>query len=373
MAGNPLRELETYGQSFWLDYIERRLLGSAQFHSLIENDGLKGMTSNPTIFDKAISGSDDYKQQLEQLARDGKPAERICDALASHDIRTAADLLRPMYNQSAGSFGYVSYEVSPALAHDADATIAEARRIFAAIDRPNLMVKVPSTGEGIHAFEQLTAEGRNINVTLMFSPRHYEAVAEAFIRGLAKRADKGLSLDGIASVASVFVSRIDTLVDKTLDKKLAGASDESVAALRGKAGIANSKLIYQRFKEYFYGADFKSLSSKGARVQRPLWASTGTKNPAYSDVMYVDNLIGPDTVNTMPPATINAFRDHGRPRLSIEEDLDDARNVVRRLSSLGSDLNAVGDQLQNEGVELFAQSYRQLLDGIEARRTAALS
>jgi len=373
MAANPLRELETFGQSFWLDYIERRLLGSDQFRRLIEDDGLKGMTSNPTIFDKAISGSDDYKQQLEELARSGKPTEQICDALASQDIRTAADILRPMYDRSSGRFGYVSYEVSPALAHDTDATIAEARRIFAAIDRPNLMVKVPGTREGIPAFEQLTAEGRNINVTLLFSIRHYETVAEAFIRGLAKRTDKGLAPDGIASVASVFVSRIDTLVDKILDQKISRGSDEGVAALRGKAGIANTKLIYQRFKDYFRGSQFKPLADRGAGVQRPLWGSTGTKNPAYSDVMYVDNLIGSDTVNTMPPATIDAFRDHGKPRPSIEEDIESARAVVRRLSGLGIDLNAVGDQLQDEGVELFAKSYQQLLDGIEDRRAAALA
>jgi len=373
MAGNPLRELETYGQSFWLDYIERRLLASDQFRRLIEDDGLKGMTSNPTIFDKAISGSDDYKQQLERLARGGKHTDEIYEALTFQDIRSAADILRPLYDQSSGRHGYVSYEVSPALARDTDATIVEARRIFAAIDRPNLMVKVPGTREGIPAFEQLTAEGRNINVTLMFSIRHYEAVAEAFIRGLARRAEKGLPVAAIASVASVFVSRIDTLVDKILEKRISGGSDEALAALRGKAGIANTKLIYQRFKDYFYGERFRPLAEKGARVQRPLWGSTGTKNPAYSDVMYVDNLIGPDTVNTMPPATIDAFRDHGKPRSSIEEGLDNARDVVRRLAGLGIDLDAIGDKLQDEGVELFAKSYQQLLDGIERRRAAALA
>jgi len=373
MAGNPLRELETFGQSFWLDYIERRLLGSDQFRRLLEEDGLKGMTSNPTIFDKAISGSDDYQQQLEQLARAGMPAEQICDTLASQDIRTAADIFRPLYERSSGRFGYVSYEVSPMLARDTEATLAEARRIFAAIDRPNLMVKIPATREGIPAFEQLTAEGCNVNVTLMFSMRHYENVAEAFIRGLAKRKDNGLPLTEVASVASVFVSRIDTLVDKILDKKISGASHEGIAALRGKSAIANSKLIYQRFKNYFYGPRFEPMAEKGARVQRPLWGSTGTKNPAYNDVMYVDNLIGPDTVNTMPPATIDAFRDHGKPRLSIEEDIEDARDVVRRLTALEIDLNAVGDQLQDEGVELFAKSYRDLLDRIDRRRIGALS
>jgi len=367
MAANPLRQLENFGQSFWLDFIERRLLGSDQFRRLLEEDGLKGMTSNPTIFDKAISGSDDYKQQLAELARTSMTTEQICDALASRDIVTAADILRPLYDRSNGKFGYVSYEVSPMLARDTDATLAEARRIFTAIDRPNLMVKVPGTPEGIPAFEQLTADGRNINVTLMFSMRHYEDVAEAYMRGLTRRMEKGLSIERIASVASVFVSRIDTLVDKTLEKK-AGGAKESGANLRGQAGIANTRLIYQRFKQYFYGSQFRRMAEKGAHVQRPLWGSTGTKDPAYSDVMYVDNLIGPDTVNTMPPATIDAFRDHGKPRLSIEEDLQGARDVVRRLADLGIDLNQVGDQLQNEGVDLFAKSFQQLLDGVERRR-----
>jgi transaldolase len=373
MAGNPLRELERFGQSFWLDYIQRDLLNSDEFRRLLEDDGLRGMTSNPTIFDKAISRSNHYDRQLEEMARKGKGADDIYDALVFEDIRMAADALRQLYDQSSGRSGYISCEVSPLLAHDTDATIAEARRIFAALDRPNLMVKVPGTPEGIPAIEQLTAEGRNINVTLMFSMRHYETVAEAFIRGLEKRAQKGLPLDRVASVASVFVSRIDTLVDKRLDEQFPAASDQGIAALRGKAGIANIKLIYQRFKEYFHGQRFKPLVEKGARAQRPLWGSTGTKNPAYSDVMYVDNLIGPDTINTIPPATIDAFRDHGKPRCSIEEGLNDAYEAVRRLAGLGIDLDAVGDQLQSEGVDAFAQSYKQLLGHIEERRASLMA
>lgn len=373
MADNPLRELERFGQSFWLDYIQRDLMGSDEFRRLLQDDGLKGMTSNPTIFDKAISASHDYDRQLEKLARDGKRTEAIYDALVFEDIRTAADALLPLYNQSSGRNGYISHEVSPLLARDTAATIADARKIFAAIDRPNLMVKVPATPESIPAIEQLTAEGRNINVTLMFSMRHYETVAEAFIRGLEKRAQNGLSVDRVASVASVFVSRIDTLVDKWLDEKIRAASDQAIAALRGRAGIANTKLIYQRFKEYFYGQRFKPLAEKGARVQRPLWGSTGTKNPAYSDVMYVDNLIGPDTVNTIPPATIDAFRDHGKPRCSIEESLNDAYEMVRKLAGIEIDLNAVGDQLQREGVDAFAQSYKQLLGHIEERRATFIA
>ncbi len=371
MAASPLRELERFGQSFWLDYIQRRLLSSAEFRHLIEDDGLKGMTSNPTIFDKSIESSNDYDQQLTELIRQGKKTNEIHDAIVFNDITTAADALRRVYDQSSGRFGYVSYEVSPLLARDTRATITEARRIFDTINRPNLMVKVPGTAEGIPAIEELTSEGRNINITLMFSMRHYEAVAEAFVKGLERRAREGRPLDRIASVASVFVSRIDTLVDKILDEKIKTGSNEGIAALRGKGGIANAKLIYQRFKDYFYGERFKPLAQKGARVQRPLWGSTGTKNPAYSDVMYVENLIGPDTINTIPPATIDAFRDHGKPRSSIEERLEEARQVVRRLADLGIDLNAVGDRLQDEGVEAFAKSFKQLLSRIEQRRAAA--
>ncbi len=372
MAGSALRELESFGQSLWLDYIRRDLLAPDQFRRLIEEDGLKGMTSNPTIFEKAISGSHDYDRQLEELVRGERSTDEILDALVFEDIRTAADLLRPLYDSSGGRFGFVSYEVSPLLAYDTNATLAEARRLFAAIDRPNLMVKVPGTPEGIPAIEELTAEGRNINITLMFSLRHYEVVAEAFIRGMESRARQGLPLERVASVASVFVSRIDTLVDKGLEQKLEPRADPSIAELRGKAGIANTRLIYQYFKDYFYGERFKPLAQRGARVQRPLWGSTGTKNPAYSDVMYVEELIGPDTVNTIPPATMDAFRDHGRPRRSIDQDLEGARRTLSRLAELGFDLNLIGEQLQDGGVRAFAQSHQELRRCIEERRRQLL-
>ncbi len=322
---NPLRQLEKFGQSLWLDYIRRKLLFSDDFRRLLDDDGLKGMTSNPTIFEKAIGGSDDYDEQFNPLAHSGANVDELYEALTTEDIKTAADKIRPVYDRSKGRDGFISYEVSPLLANDTEGTIAAAHRYIKMIDRPNLMIKVPSTPAGIPAIEQLISEGHNINITLMFSMKHYVAVAEAYIRGLERRAKAGQPIDRVASVASVFVSRVETLVDKRLDEKLKAHPDEAIAALRGTAAVAATRLIYQKFKEIFGSDRFKALAAKGARVQRPLWASTGTKNPAYSDIKYVQELIGPDTVNTMPPATMDAFRDHGKPRETIEEDLGGAR------------------------------------------------
>lgn len=368
-----LRRLERLGQSVWLDYIRRDLLTSAEFRRLIEDDGLDGMTSNPTIFEKAIAGSTDYDEQLHELVVAGKCVEEIYDALTSTDIRTAADALRRIYERTQGRTGFVSYEVSPRLANDTEGTLDAARRCFKLVDRPNLMIKVPSTPAGIPAFEQLISEGMNINVTLMFSLAHYEAVANAYIRGLEKRTKAGFPIDRVASVASVFVSRVETLVDKRLDEKLKLKADEAVAALRGSAAVAGTKLIYQRFKELFESDRFKALAAKGARVQRPLWASTGTKNPAYSDIKYVQELIGPDTVNTMPPATMDAFRDHGEPRPTLEEDLAGARDIVRRLAAAGLDLDVIGEELQREGVDAFINSFDDLLAVIKGRRDAIVA
>jgi transaldolase len=365
---NPLRQLENFGQSIWLDYIRRNLLFSPEFRRLIEDDGLKGMTSNPTIFEKAIDDSNDYDEQFAELVRNQKNADEIYEVLTTDDIKHAADALRPLYDTTDGRNGFVSYEVSPGLANDTDGTIAGARRYFELIDRPNLMVKVPATPAGLPAIEQLISEGRNINITLMFSIKHYEAVAEAYLRGLEKRAQAGLPLARVASVASVFVSRVETLADKRLEEKLKGKPDEAVAALRGTAAVANAKLIYQRFKEIFGSDRFKQLQAKGARVQRPLWASTGTKDPAYSDIKYVQELIGPDTVNTMPPATMDAFRDHGMPRATLEQGLAEAAETVRRLNEAGIDLIEIGEELQQEGVQLFAKSFADLLATIESRR-----
>jgi transaldolase len=372
-SNNPLRQLEHFGQSIWLDYIQRHLLFSPEFRQLIEEDGLKGMTSNPTIFEKAIAGSSDYDDQLAELVRLQKNVDEIYEALTTDDIKRAADALRPLYDATGGGHGFVSYEVSPRLANDTDGTLAAARRYFELIDRPNLMVKVPATPAGLPAIEQLISEGHNINITLMFSVKHYEAVAEAYIRGLERRAQAGLPLARVASVASVFVSRVETLADKRLEDKLKARPDEAFAALRGTAAVANAKLIYQRFKEIFDSDRFKRLQAKGARVQRPLWASTGTKNPAYSDIKYVQELIGPDTVNTMPPSTMDAFRDHGQPRATLEQGLSEAVETVRRFNEAGIDLNAIGEELQQEGVELFDKSFADLLATIQSRRAALMA
>lgn len=367
---NPLRQLEHFGQSVWLDYIRRHLLSSAEFRRMLDEDGLKGMTSNPTIFEKAIAGSTDYDDQLRELAPSGKSVDEIYEALSIADIKMAADALRPLHDKSEAAHGYISYEVSPTLANDTDGTVAAARRYWKMLARPNVMIKVPSTPAGIPAIEQLISEGLNINVTLMFSMKHYEDVAEAYIRGLERRLKAGQSLAEVWSVASVFVSRVETLVDRRLDDKLKAGANEAVAALLGKSAVANSQLIYQRYKEIFKGDRFKALREKGGRAQWPLWASTGTKNHAYSDVKYVEDLIGPETVNTMPPATMDAFRDHGRPRARLEEKLNEARELVTRLKSAGIDLIEVGEELQKEGVESFAKSFEDLSVVIGGRRAA---
>jgi transaldolase/glucose-6-phosphate isomerase len=369
-AENPLKQLEHFGQAVWLDYIRRHLLTSAEFRRILDEDGLKGMTSNPTIFEKAIAGSTDYDDQLKELAPSNKSIDEIYDALSMQDIRMAADAFRPLYDKSGGTHGYISYEVSPTLANDTDGTIAAARRYWDALARPNVLIKVPSTPAGLPAIEQLISEGRNVNVTLMFSMKHCDDVAEAFIRGLERRLQAGKSIDKVWSVASVFVSRVETLVDRKLEDKLKTAPNEALAALIGKSAVANSRLIYQRYKEIFKGVRFKDVLAKGGRPQWPLWASTGTKNHAYSDVKYVEELVGPDTVNTMPPATMDAFRDHGKPRASLEEDVSEARDIVKRLAAAGIDLIEVGEELQKEGVESFAQSFKDLSAVIKGRRAA---
>ena len=302
---NPLRELLKYGQSAWYDNISRELISSGELKRMVEEDGLRGVTSNPTIFEKAITGSDVYKKEIQDLLCEGKSTVQIYEQLAVKDIQSAADAMRPVYDESKGTDGYVSLEVSPTLAHDTAGTVAEAKRLHAWVNKPNVMIKVPATEEGIPAIEQLIAAGISVNVTLIFSLAHYLPVAEAYLRGLEARAKKGEPLDKVASVASVFVSRVDSSIDKIL-----GPNPEAKDHL-GKAGIANVKAIYGQFKKIFGSERFAALKKKGAQVQRPLWASTGVKNPQYSDVLYVEALIGPDTVDTMPPATMAAFRDHG--------------------------------------------------------------
>jgi transaldolase/glucose-6-phosphate isomerase len=362
---NPLRELLNQGQSVWLDFISRQLIRSGELKRLVEEDGLRGVTSNPTIFEKAIGGSADYDDSLkEMLAQDRKtPVGRLYEQVAIQDIQTAADVLRPVYDQTSGADGYVSLEVSPHLARDTHATIAEAKRLKASVDRPNLMIKVPATPEGIPAIEELIADGINVNITLMFSMAHYEAVAHAYIKGLERCADPAK----VASVASFFVSRVDTMVDRELERI---GTPEAKSCL-GKTAVANSKVVYQRFREIFHGEGFVALRQRGARVQRPLWASTGTKNPNYSDVLYVENLIGPETVNTLPVETLNAFRDHGRVSdATVRQGLDEAGNALAQLKELGIDLNAIAEKLQDDGVAAFATSFDSLLSTLEKKRSS---
>ncbi len=355
-----LHDLHAQGQSIWLDYIRRSFLEDGGMQAAIDQ-GVRGVTSNPSIFEQAIAGSNDYDTAFGELVLAGKSTQEIYDALVIADIQHAADLLRPIYDASDGIDGVVSLEVSPTLAHDTDGTIEEARRYHAAVDRPNVMIKVPATPEGIPAIETLTADGININVTLIFSVEQYVKVANAYIAGLQKRLDAGQNISKIASVASFFVSRVDVAVDKLLTEK--GEAD-----LLGNIAIANSKLAYERFKAIFSGEAWDALAAQGARVQRPLWASTGTKNPNYSDVLYVDTLIGPHTVNTLPPDTLDAVIDDGTVARTIDTDVHIAQEQFAKLAALGINIDAVTDQLLKEGVEKFAQAFESLMTSLEAKQ-----
>jgi transaldolase len=372
---NPLVALRRAGQSVWLDYIHRSLIRSGELRRLVEEDGLAGVTSNPTIFEKAISTSPDYDDSFARLRASRASVTEAYETLVAEDITAACDVLRPVFDQTGGADGFISVEVSPLLAHDAGGTMQEVRRWFARIGRPNLMVKIPGTPEGIPAIEEMTAEGRDINITLLFSVQAYAKVAEAYLRGIERRLSGGEPVHQVASVASFFVSRIDTEVDKRLDARLQATSDaaerERLQSLQGKAAIANAKLAYQKFREVFGSDRFKALASRGARVQRPLWGSSSTKNPAYPDLMYVEALVGPDTVNTMPPATLQAFRDHGRvnPK-AVLEGLDEATAVIARLREVGISIDDVTERVLAAGVKSFADSYHQLLEVIERRLQA---
>jgi transaldolase / glucose-6-phosphate isomerase len=364
---NPLKELATEGQSIWLDYIRRNLIRSGELKRMVEDDGIRGVTSNPTIFEKAIAGSTDYDEALRALLAKDPNADvgKLYEPLAIEDIQMAADVLRPVYDATGGDDGYVSLEVSPHLAHDTQGTISEAKRLRAGVNRPNLMIKVPGTPEGVPAFEQLIADGISVNVTLMFSMGHYEAVTRAYVKGLERCANPAQ----VASVASFFVSRVDTAVDRALES----LGTQQALSLLGKIAIANSKLVYQRFLQIFHGEGFAALRQRGARVQRPLWASTGTKNPKYSDVLYVENLIGPETVNTVPPETLNAFKDHGRVVSgAVRENLDEAAAALGRLKAVGIDLNVITEKLQQDGVAAFAASFDQLMAALENKRKSML-
>jgi len=372
MSSNPLRVLNSLGQSVWFDYIRRQDLISGHIKSLIENDGVSGITSNPTIFEKAIAGSSDYDSTIQKLVEAGVDTPLIFETLEVEDIQMAADLFRPVYDSTEGRDGYVSIEVAPTLARDTKATIADAHRLWKKVDRPNILVKVPGTAEGLPAIEQLLGEGININITLLFANERYEEVAWAYIAALEKLAGEGKPLNRIASVASFFVSRIDVMVDQYLEAKLPTAKSaeekQRLQWLEGKTAIANAKLAYVKFKEIFATPRFQALAQKGARVQRILWASTGTKNPHYSDTLYIDTLIGPDTVNTMPVASLEAYRDHGKPATRIEEGLDEARAVMKLLAEEGFDVAAITRKLEDQGVESFTKDYQKLLASLTEKR-----
>ncbi len=364
---NPLRQLQSLGQSIWLDDIHRGLLTGGGFRRLIEEDGISGVTSNPAILRKAILDHDDYDAAIGQLAREGSDARAAYETLVLEDLRQAADLLQPVYAASGGRDGYVSMEVSPHLAYDTEATVIAARRLWGLLDRPNVMIKVPATPEGLPAIRSLISEGINVNATLLFSLARYREVAQAFIDGLQDRQRLGKPLDGVASVASFFMSRIDVLVDKLLDSVQDEALRPRALALRGKTAIASGKIAYQDYKALFAGPDWDALAGAGARSQRLLWASTSTKNPAYSDVLYVDALIGPDTVNTVPLKTLAAYRDHGRPALRLEQDVDAARAQLQELAAVGIDLDSVTQQLLEEGIDKFIQPFDELLATLAER------
>ena len=369
---NPLLQLKPQGQSVWYDTIDRAQLVSGLFQRLLDENGIMGVTSNPTIFQKSISHGDAYDEQMTQLIKEGKNTSEIYEALVIQDITTVADMLRPIYDGTYRQDGFVSLEVSPDLSHDTEETLSEARRFWKMVDRPNLMIKIPATPEGIPAVQQALTEGININITLIFSLDSYREVADAYISALENRNAEGKDISHIASVASFFVSRVDTLVDQLLEDKIKATQDsaeqQKLKSLEGKAAIANARLVYQEFIRIFHTPRFETLKHSGAHVQRPLWASTSTKNPAYRDVLYAEELIGPDTVDTMPLETIENFRDHGRVSRTVEDDIQQAKDVFEALEKVGIHYDQVTKQLQDEGVQKFADSFHELFKGIESKK-----
>jgi transaldolase len=366
---NPIQTLHKLGQSIWIDYIERGMVQSGELKRMVDL-GVRGVTSNPTIFQQAISKSDAYKDDLQRLAKQSDSPKEIFETLAIADIQAAADVLSLVYKSSNGHDGFVSLEVAPDLALDTEATIAEARRLHQAVNRPNLMVKVPATLAGLPAIRQLIADGININVTLIFSLERYAAVMDAYISGLEQRQAVGQAIDNIASVASFFISRVDSAVDSRLEKSAQKYPEqaEGILALRGKIALANAKLAYHQFQRTFTGTRWETLASAGAQLQRPLWASTSTKNPEYPDLLYVDNLIGPHTVNTMPLKTFEDFQDHGVATMTVDLGVEEAEAEVVALAKYGISLTEVTDELEQEGVQKFADSYTELLETIVKRR-----
>jgi transaldolase len=371
-AQNPLLELQKFGQSVWLDYIRRDLITSGELKRLIDNDGLRGMTSNPSIFEKAIVGSNDYADFLNQLIAQGMNAGDIFERIAVRDIQDAADTLLPVYKSTNKRDGYVSLEVSPTLARDTQGTIEEARRLWKAVARPNIMIKVPGTPQGVAPVRQLTSEGLNINITLLFAQDAYKKVAEAYIDGLEAAQKAGRDISGIASVASFFVSRIDTLVDSMIDTELKNPDsperEQLLRSLHGKVAIANAKQAYRFYQNLIASPRWKALAARGAQTQRLLWASTSTKNPKYRDVLYIEELIGPDTVNTIPPATMDAFREHGAVRRTLDADLAAADATMTNLGKAGISMQKVTDQLLDEAIKLFADAFAKLIAAVEQKK-----
>ena len=361
MSKTKLQELSEHGQSVWLDYLSRDILQSGKLAEMMDRDAVVGVTSNPTIFQKALASGDAYDEQLRQLLDTEEDLKEIFLALSAEDVKGGLELLRPVYDASDGEDGYVSWEVDPELAYDRDRTLEEATRLHEWIDEPNLYVKIPATAPGVGAIEDSVAAGRNINVTLIFSLQRHDEVMKAYLRGLERFAESGGDVSQVHSVASFFVSRVDTEADKRLDE--AGHPE-----LKGKLAIANAKLAYQLYHEVFAGAEWDALEAKGASKQRCLWASTSTKNPDYRDILYVEELVGPETVDTMPLATIEAVKDHGQIRASLDEDLDGARKLLEDLEAAGVDYDDVVDTLEKEGVKKFADSFTELFENIESKR-----
>jgi transaldolase len=369
MPTSRLHQLHAAGQSVWLDYIDRTLLRGGELARRLREDALTGMTSNPTIFEKALAEGTAYDEQLAAVP-DGATAWEVFELVETDDVRTACDIFADVYEATNGGDGFVSLEVSPGAAHDAEATIDEAHRLWRTVGRPNVMIKVPGTEEGVKAVRRLISDGINVNITLLFSVDAHRRVIEAYLEGLEARARAGQPVDHVGSVASFFVSRVDTEVDKRLDALLAsaeGPARDRIAALKGKAAIANAKLAYQLFLEQFAGPRWEALANRGAKVQRPLWASTSTKNPAYRDVMYVEDLIGPDTVNTMPPATLEAFRDHGVVARTVDSHIEQERALLAELEALGISLREVTDKLLVDGLASFQKSFDSLIVGLEKK------
>ncbi len=372
MKSNPLLELQSLGQSIWIDFISRGIISSGELQRMIKEDGVSGVTSNPSIFEKAITKSDDYDEAIRALTVQGKKTDEVYQLLTVEDIQMVADVLRPTYDRTDGQDGFVSLEVSPNLAHDTQGTMQEARLLWSLVDRPNSMIKVPATREGLDAIKELTGEGVNVNITLLFGLPRYQEVVNAYLDGLEILANKGGNLHFVASVASFFLSRIDVLLDPVLEtkKKESGPTAEIASILQGQVAIASARVAYQLYKEFFHSDRFARLAAKGARPQRLLWASTSTKNPMYGDTKYVEPLIGPETINTVPVETLHAYRDHGRPQLSLEQNISRAYHTLNKLSLVGIDLDRATQQLEEEGVEKFVSALERLMLSLREKQAA---